>query len=165
MLKIQILGSGMIPRGGGIAPKKAPMEADIEYIELILKTPGLKVNMFHPVTGAKIALTLQNLNRMWKAYAYMKPAVKEEPQSNEEKKDDEVSKVVVPEADKNRYGNVDANVNKEDNKPAENDTKETDKTEPASDDKKEDEQKENKSSNENGGKNKNKFKPINNDKK
>ena len=48
MLKIQVLGTGMIPRLGVIAPRIEPFMADLTWISLILSTPGLEINYIDP---------------------------------------------------------------------------------------------------------------------
>ena len=58
MLKIQVLGQGLIPRGHGIAPKKEPFPADLTLIGLILGTPGLKMNYINPETNQLAPLTI-----------------------------------------------------------------------------------------------------------
>lgn len=58
MLKIQVLGSGMIPRLNVIAPRKEPFMADLNWITLILSTPGLEINYIDPTTDS-----IQSLNR------------------------------------------------------------------------------------------------------
>lgn len=76
MLKIQVLGKGLIPRGLGLAPRKEPFMADFTLIATILSTPGLKVNMLHPEDGHAIELTNSNLKRNWDKYAnYQKKSV------------------------------------------------------------------------------------------
>lgn len=69
MLKIQVLGTGMIPRGMGLAPRKAPFKADYTLIATIMNTPGLKVNFLNPETNKFQSLTPQNIKRMWDKYA------------------------------------------------------------------------------------------------
>lgn len=69
MLKIQVLGKGMIPRGYGLAPRLEPFSADFTLITTIMRTPGLSVNMLHPETGRVIPLTNQNVKRMYDTYA------------------------------------------------------------------------------------------------
>ena len=76
MLRIQVLGSGLIPRGHGIAPKKEPFPADLRLIGIILSTGGLKVNFVHPDSGKLVTLTRENYQDMYKKYAnriYSKP--------------------------------------------------------------------------------------------
>lgn len=68
MLKIQVLGNGLIPRGYGLAPRKDPFQADLTLIRTILSTAGLKVNMIHPETNRPVEITNQNLKRMWDTY-------------------------------------------------------------------------------------------------
>lgn len=69
MLKIQVLGKGLIPRGYGLAPKKNPFPADLILIETILKNPGLKVRMMHPDDGHFVDVTTKNVKRLWEAYS------------------------------------------------------------------------------------------------
>lgn len=68
MLKIQVLGSGLIPRGHGIAPKKEPFPADLTLIGLILSTPGLKMNYINPETGKLAPLTRENYQKVYQKY-------------------------------------------------------------------------------------------------
>lgn len=87
MLRIQVLGSGLIPRGHGIAPKKEPFPADLKLIGLIISTAGLKVNFVHPESGNLVSLTRDNYQAMYKKYAhkiYKKPEVAkvEEPKTD-----------------------------------------------------------------------------------
>lgn len=73
MLKVQVLGKGMIPRGYGLAPRLEPFPADFTLITTIMSTPGLSVNMIHPESGRVVPLTNQNVKRMYETYADYKP--------------------------------------------------------------------------------------------
>lgn len=73
MLKVQVLGKGMIPRGYGLAPRLEPFPADFTLITTIMSTPGLSVNMIHPESGRVVPLTNQNVKRMYETYANYKP--------------------------------------------------------------------------------------------
>ena len=68
MLKIQVLGQGLIPRGHGIAPKKEPFPADLTLIGLILGTPGLKMNYINPETNQLAPLTRDNYQKVYAKY-------------------------------------------------------------------------------------------------
>lgn len=68
MLKIQVLGNGMIPRGYGLAPRLEPFPADLTLIKTIMSTHGLTVNMLNPETGNFVKLTPKNVDKMWKSY-------------------------------------------------------------------------------------------------
>lgn len=68
MLKIQVLGKGLIPRGYGLAPRKEFFNADLNFIGTILMTPGLKVNMLNPEDGKIIQVTNSNIKRLWNKY-------------------------------------------------------------------------------------------------
>lgn len=76
MLKIQVMGKGMIPRDYGLAPRIEPFFADRTLIATILSTPGLKVNMIHPDDNHPIQLTNQNLKRMWDTFSDYTPEKK-----------------------------------------------------------------------------------------
>ena len=69
MLRIQVLGTGMIPRGLGLAPRKEPFYADLTLIGTILSTPGLTVNMIHPGNGRIIEVTSSNCKSMYQKYS------------------------------------------------------------------------------------------------
>lgn len=88
MLSIQVLGRGLIPRGHGIAPKKAPFPADLTLIQLILRTPGLSINYINPKTKKLSPLTNENLTEVWNRFSDYKET---KPSQNQ------VSKPVVPE--------------------------------------------------------------------
>lgn len=95
MLKIQVLGKGMIPRGYGLAPRKEPFPADYLTIGTIIKTPGLKVKYLNPESGKLMPLDGHNVKRIWDRYANWNPknevndvAPPEDPKT-EEKKDEE----------------------------------------------------------------------------
>lgn len=74
MLKIQVLGSGLIPRGYGLAPRKEPFPADLTLIHTIMSTPGLRVNMITPDDNRTIELTNGNLKRFWEKYNNYQPS-------------------------------------------------------------------------------------------
>lgn len=76
MIKIQVLGRGLIPRMNVIAPKKEPFPADKTLIATIMSTPGLKVNFINPETGAPTELTKANLNRIWDKWSNWTPMKK-----------------------------------------------------------------------------------------
>lgn len=92
MLNIQVLGSGLIPRGLGIAPRLEPFPADYTLICTIMQTCGLEVKMVNPDDGKLIKLTPNNVKRMWDKYGSRTPAksrvieVNIPPKKEEEKK-------------------------------------------------------------------------------
>lgn len=112
MIKIQVLGTGMIPRDLGIAPRKEPFYADRDIIYTILSTPGLRINYLHPEDGRLLPLTRENMKKVldkFKNATYDKPTAttparphvpeapkKEEPKPEEkkveEKKDEKTDK-------------------------------------------------------------------------
>ena len=65
MLKIRVLGSGLIPRIGTLAPKKEPFLADANLIQIILYTKGLKPQYFDPEKQTFVDLTLVNFKKVY----------------------------------------------------------------------------------------------------
>lgn len=72
MLNIQVLGSGVVPRKGFLAPHKEPFPAELQEIGLILREPNLKINYLNPETGEFVALTRNNLMNVWEKYGKKK---------------------------------------------------------------------------------------------
>ena len=68
MLQIQVLGRGLIPRGYGLAPRKTPINADLNLINLIMATPGLKMKYIDPNNGTAHDLTNKNLKTVWEKF-------------------------------------------------------------------------------------------------
>ena len=69
MIKIQVLGKGMIPRGYGLAPRLEPFYADLTFINTILSTPGLTVRYLNPVTMQFGDIDRKNVKRIYEKYA------------------------------------------------------------------------------------------------
>lgn len=69
MLKIQVLGNGLIPRGLGLAPRKNPFPADYTLISTIMNSGNLRVNYLNPEDGRILPLNRTNLKRVWDKYA------------------------------------------------------------------------------------------------
>lgn len=69
MLKIQVLGQGLIPRGLGLAPRKEPFYADYRAIADILNASRLTVYYFNPDTGKFTKLTKETLKSAWDKYS------------------------------------------------------------------------------------------------
>lgn len=65
MLKIRVMGSGLIPRIGTLAPKKEPFLADTNLIEIILFTKGLKPQYFDTAKQTFVDLTLANFKKVY----------------------------------------------------------------------------------------------------
>lgn len=72
MLKVQVEGRGLIPRGLGLAPRKNPFPADLSLISTIMSTPGLSLRYISPDDGKSRPLTKQNLKRVWEKYGVEK---------------------------------------------------------------------------------------------
>ena len=68
MVKVIVLGHGLIPRGKGIAPCKAPFEADKKMIKLMLGQGGLIVKIYNPNTDAYERVTFKDFERKYDAY-------------------------------------------------------------------------------------------------
>ncbi len=94
MLRIQVLGSGLIPRGHGIAPKKEPFPADLRLIGIILSTGGLKVNFVHPNSGKLVPLTRENYQAMYTKYQNRVYTKTVEDESNDQEKVGEADGIV-----------------------------------------------------------------------
>lgn len=78
MLKIRVLGKGLIPRGYGLAPKKEPFLVDFETLGVMLYTPGLKPEYYHPGSTKFLPLTIYNAREIYNKYGNEK-AVKVKP--------------------------------------------------------------------------------------
>lgn len=74
MVKIQVLGQGMIPGIGTVAPHKSPFEADYKLITRIMGHGSLKVRIQNPITKAFIPLTASNAKRMYDTWDNYKSA-------------------------------------------------------------------------------------------
>jgi hypothetical protein len=80
MLKIQVLGRGLIPRGHGLAPKKDPFPADLMTIGAILSTPGLSATYIHPEKNKALPLTRDNYQTIYKKFDNAHLSKKEVPE-------------------------------------------------------------------------------------
>lgn len=69
-MKIRVLGTGVIPRGLGLAPRLAPFPADKVLISTILAA-GFKVEFVHPEKGIFIELNKKNFVKMYEKYGNM----------------------------------------------------------------------------------------------
>jgi len=67
MLKIRVLGQGLIPRINSVAPRMNPFPADLTLIKTIMNTPGLKVQYIHPETRRPYDMTRENVDKVWTA--------------------------------------------------------------------------------------------------
>ena len=72
MLKIIVLGGGLIPRSNGIAPRLNPFDADEALIKLIIMTEGMDPYFINPVTHKKVLLTMSNYKKMYATYGNVK---------------------------------------------------------------------------------------------
>ncbi len=68
MIKIVVLGYGLIPRGKGIAPRRDPFKVDLQTLKTILGTDGLQVFAVNPLNNIKTRLNFQNFERIYKKY-------------------------------------------------------------------------------------------------
>lgn len=69
MLEVIALGSGLIPRGHGIAPRKTPFKVDRKTLKLFTETPGLQIYAINPETGAKVRLDASNYSKQYDLWA------------------------------------------------------------------------------------------------
>ena len=65
MLKIRVLGRGLIPRINSVAPRMNPFPADLTLIQTIMTTPGLKVQYMNPETRRFYDITRDNIRKVW----------------------------------------------------------------------------------------------------
>lgn len=92
MLKIQVLGNGMVPRLGRLGPIKDPFPADKTLIATIIATSKMKINYLDPKTNKLKPITRDNLNEIWEMYGETEydavtPKMEEVPSTKEEKKE------------------------------------------------------------------------------
>ncbi len=74
MLRIRVLGKGLIPRINTIAPRMDPFPADPNLVALIMSTPGLKVEFENPDNGKFVPITRDNYRQVIRDYNGKKPA-------------------------------------------------------------------------------------------
>lgn len=79
MLQVIVLGSGLIPRGYGIAPRKTPFEVDLNTVKLFAYTAGLNTYAINPTSGAKVLLTPSNYEKTYKLFTEIPTPVVEKP--------------------------------------------------------------------------------------
>lgn len=85
MLFIQVLGTGIIPRGFGLAPRKEPFKADLLLIQTILASPSkFTVNMLHPTTKRFVEITNKNVRTMYERYSDLTDNMGKEPPKKDE---------------------------------------------------------------------------------
>ena len=101
MLKIQVLGNGMVPRLGRLGPIKDPFPADKTLIATIIATSKMKINYLDPKTNKMKPITRDNLNEIWDMYGEAEydavtPKMEEVPPAKEEKKEVKEEQKVQP---------------------------------------------------------------------
>ena len=99
MIQVRILGSGLIPRGYGLAPRKEPIWVDFKFLSLLLYSQNLKVQVLDPEKDQFIDMTLFNAKKLYDKYnrtpEVKKPEVKQPVQKEEVKPEVESIKEVV----------------------------------------------------------------------
>lgn len=65
MIRVRILGSGLIPRGGGLAPRKEPMLVDFSYLSILMNTRSLKVLYQDPVSNDFHEMNVYNFKKIY----------------------------------------------------------------------------------------------------
>jgi hypothetical protein len=65
-MKIIVLGRGLVPRIGGIAPLREPFEVTDKILTLIVNQPGLKPYLVKE-DGTKTEITFQNYKKIIEA--------------------------------------------------------------------------------------------------
>jgi len=88
MLKIRVLGKGLVPRIGALAPIKEPFYADYRACADIMRARGLTVEYFNPDTNKFAKLTPENIKAVSDKY-YDKEWDQSVQEANEETPSDE----------------------------------------------------------------------------
>lgn len=65
MIRVRILGKGLIPRGGGLAPKKEPIYVDFDYLTVLVYSRNLRVQYLDPETGKFENIALNNFKKIY----------------------------------------------------------------------------------------------------
>lgn len=67
MLKIQVLGKGLIPRGLGLAPRKEPFFADYRTIaDIVMNYQNFTVNLVEGESNDQLTeITRSNIKKIW----------------------------------------------------------------------------------------------------
>lgn len=99
MLKVQVGGKGLIPRGYGIAPRKDLINVtDINFLYLLVNTIGLEPKFLNPENNKLENITKKNMKSVWDRYAnYIAPVPEVDSTSKEKgdnKKDEKPSQQV-----------------------------------------------------------------------
>lgn len=65
MIRVRILGKGLIPRGGGLAPKKEPIYVDLDYLTILVYSRNLRIQYLNPDTDKFEDLLLSNFKKIY----------------------------------------------------------------------------------------------------
>ena len=65
MIRVRILGKGLIPRGGGLAPKKEPIYVDLDYLTILVYSRNLRIQYLNPDTNKFEDLLLSNFKKIY----------------------------------------------------------------------------------------------------
>ena len=68
MLKIRVLGRGLLPNGLGLAPRKEFFNADFNTINSMLLQPGLTVEYMHPELKKPVVLSPKNAKKIFENF-------------------------------------------------------------------------------------------------
>ena len=69
MLKVRILGQGLIPRGYGLAPRKDPIEVDWRFLNLLLNHGSFKVQYLDPEKKQFFDVTNANAKKVYEKFS------------------------------------------------------------------------------------------------
>ena len=76
MIKVRILGHGLIPRGYGLAPRKEPLEIDWNFLNILLNNGSFKIQALVPDKKEFVDITIGNARKMYELLSRKRTEVK-----------------------------------------------------------------------------------------
>ena len=74
MIKVRILGKGLIPRGYGLAPRKEPLEVDWNFLNILLNNGSFKIQGLDIDKKEFVEINLANAKKMYEILSKKKPS-------------------------------------------------------------------------------------------
>lgn len=74
MIKVRILGKGLIPRGYGLAPRKEPLEVDWNFLNILLNNGSFKIQGLDIDKKEFVEINLANAKKMYELLSKKKPS-------------------------------------------------------------------------------------------
>lgn len=69
MIKVRILGQGLIPRGYGLAPRKDPISVDWRFLNLLLNYGSFKIQYLDPEKKQFFDVTNANAKKVYEKFS------------------------------------------------------------------------------------------------